>query len=209
MPPDQLAARLRQVLAGPLPGRRAQRRMAPDLSYGRHSDPPAWNARRAAVMALLYPRAGVWHLLLTVRPPHLQDHAGQVCLPGGAIHADETIETAALRELQEEVGVPPEQVQLVGRLSPINLYVSNFSVTPCVAVTPQAPDFQPSPEEVAELIELPMASLNDPSIRGHDRIPGRAAPFSAPYYAFHAHRIWGATAMMLSELAAVWECMQS
>ncbi len=204
MRPELLIERWRERLGQPLPGRAAQSRMAPDLSYGRHSDRPAWNARPAAVMALLYRRGKRWQLPLTVRPPHLNDHAGQICLPGGALQAGETPDEAALRELREEVGVGPEGVQIVGSLSRINLFVSNFSVTPCVAVTSEAPQFAVDPGEVAELIELPLDALLDPCIRGHDRIPGRAIPISAPFYEFDGHRIWGATAMMLSELAAVW-----
>lgn len=192
-------------LRKPLPGRVAQSWMAPGLSYGRHSDRPAWNARPAAVMALLYRRGNHWHLPLTVRPPHLSDHAGQICLPGGAIQAGETPNEAALRELHEEVGAGPEGVRIVGHLSRINLFVSNFSVTPCVAVANDAPRFTLDPGEVEELIELPLDVLLDPNARGRDRIPGRAIPISAPYFNYRGHRIWGATAMVLSELAAIWQ----
>lgn len=183
--------------------------MAPDLSYGRHSDPPAWNARPAAVVALLYRQGNEWRLPLTVRPPHLSAHAGQICLPGGAIHAGESVEQAALRELQEEIGVAADAVQLVGRLSPINLFVSNFHVAPCVAVTKAAPSFTLEPGEVTEVIELPLDALLDPTLRKHDRIPGRRIALSAPYYEYQGSRIWGATAMMLSELAEVWEEMMN
>ncbi len=204
MRPEMFIERWRTRLAQPLPGRAAQSRMAPDLSYGRHSDPPAWNARPAAVLALFYRQGNQWRLPLTVRPAHLSAHAGQICLPGGAIQEDESIEQAALRELQEEIGIAPEGVQLLGRLSPINLFVSNFSVTPCVAMTEAAPQFVLEPGEVNEVIELPLERLLDPAARGHDRIPGRAIPLSAPFYEYQGHRIWGATAMMLSELAAIW-----
>lgn len=204
MRPERLIERLRARLAEPLPGRAAHRLMAPDLSFGRHSDPPAWNARPAAVMALLYRRGREWRLPLTVRPETLQDHAGQICLPGGASHAGETPEEAALRELYEELGIESAGVELLGRLSPINLYVSNFAVTPSIAVARDAPKFTPSAAEVAELIELPLTVLLDPAARGHDVIPGRLLPLSAPYYEYRGHRIWGATAMVLSELAAVW-----
>ncbi len=205
MRPEQVIERLRARLAEPLPGSAAHRLMAPDLSYGRHSDPPAWNARPAAVMALLYRHSREWRLPLTVRPANLQDHAGQICLPGGASHAGETPEEAALRELHEELGIASAEVELLGRLSPINLYVSNFAVIPSVAVARGAPKFVPSAAEVAELIELPLAALLDPASRGHDVIPGRLLPLSAPYYDYHGHRIWGATAIILSELASVWQ----
>lgn len=204
MRPEQWIERLRTRLAEPLPGRAAHRLMAPDLSYGRHSDPPAWNARPAAVIALVYRRGGEWRLPLTVRPAHLHDHAGQICLPGGASHAGETPEEAALRELHEELGVDSADVELLGRLSAINLYVSNFAVIPSVAVARSEPRFIPSSAEVAELIEFPLSALLDPALRGHDLIPGRLLPLGAPYIEFQGHRIWGATAMILSELGEVW-----
>lgn len=204
MRPEQTIERLRTRLALPLPGSPAQQRMAPDLSYGRHSDPPAWNARPAAVIALLYREGREWRLPLTVRPAYLVDHGGQICLPGGAMHAGESIDEAALRELHEELGVEPSAVQLLGKLSPLNLFVSNFHVTPVVACLAAKPAFAPAAAEVAELIELPLRLLNDAAHQGRDLIPGRLLPLSAPYYDFAGHRIWGATAMMLSELAAIW-----
>jgi 8-oxo-dGTP pyrophosphatase MutT (NUDIX family) len=204
MRPERVIERLRARLSEPLPGRAAHRLMAPDLSFGRHSDPPAWNARPAAVMALLFRRGREWRLPLTVRPTHLTDHAGQICLPGGASDANETPEEAALRELHEELGIVSAEVELLGRLSPINLYVSNFAVTPSVAVARTAPRFIPSAAEVAELIELPLSTLLDQRSRGHDTIPGRLLPLGAPYFEYEGHRIWGATAMILSELAEVW-----
>jgi 8-oxo-dGTP pyrophosphatase MutT (NUDIX family) len=204
MRPEHTIERLRERLASPLPGAAAQERMAPDLSYGRHSDPPAWNARPAAVIALLYRAGREWRLPLTVRPVHLVDHAGQICLPGGAMHAGETTEEAALRELHEELGIEPLAVQLLGKLSPINLFVSNFHVTPVVAYADAPPVFSPAEAEVAELIELPLNKLLNTRHQGRDVIPGRILPLSAPYYVHGRHRIWGATAMMLSELAAIW-----
>ena len=102
---DEQLIRLRDRLAEPLPGRCAQARFEPELAYGRHSGPAPSSARQAAVVVLLYEHAGEWTTPLTVRPAHLTNHAGQVSLPGGLVEPGETTAAAALRELEEELGV--------------------------------------------------------------------------------------------------------
>lgn len=198
--PATLAARFG---AGPLPGREAQRELEPALCYGRHFGPPTRRARQAAVVALLYPRAGEWHLPLTVRPGTLPSHAGQISLPGGALNAGESPSQAALRELQEELGVSAPQVTLLGELSPLYVFVSEYSVTPCVAAVNARPDFQPSADEVHELLEVPLALFLEPAHRGRHTRRVRGIELSVPHFLWGRHRIWGATAMMLSELAGL------
>src|SRR5690606_9786945 len=114
--PEQLARRLQQ---GQLPGRKAQARFEPLLSYGRHFGPPRYDARPAAVIALLFPAEGDWHLPLVLRPARLAAHGGQIGLPGGVVEPGESAQQAALRELEEELGVPPGAVHTIGELSPL------------------------------------------------------------------------------------------
>lgn len=199
--PRLLADRLKQ----PLPGKLAQRRFEPELSYGRHYEPPPPDARRAAVVALLYQRHGQWHIPLTVRPQTMADHAGQVALPGGMIEPGEASDAAALRELHEELGVPNEGIELLGRLSDIYVFVSNFSVTPWVAVCREPPTLLPDQREVAEVLDVPLAHLLDPANRGAHQHETRGLQFTAPHVLFAGHRIWGATCMMLAELTALIE----
>ena len=200
---DDLQNRLAKRLAEPLPGRRAQARFAPELSYGRHSGPPPRHARRAAVVALLDPSDNSWSIPLTLRPDHLPDHAGQVCFPGGALDPGETYEAAALRELHEELGVETHEVQLAGMLSPLYVFASNFWVTPLVAVARQPLAFAPNPAEVAELVMLPKQRLLDPKFHGATHIERGGVRFRAPHILCAGHRIWGATSMMLGELRAI------
>jgi 8-oxo-dGTP pyrophosphatase MutT (NUDIX family) len=195
-----LSSRLATLLDGKLPGGRAQRRFEPDLAFGRHTGPPAFDARDAAVVVLLYPVQGQPHLPLIVRPSNATAHPGQISLPGGAVEPGETSAEAALRELEEELGVAACDVTLAGRLSEVYLFVSNFRITPWVAIADSRPVLNPSPLEVAEMLEVPLAHLCDPAnirqtIRTHRAITLRAASF-----VWNGHQVWGATSMILGEL---------
>jgi 8-oxo-dGTP pyrophosphatase MutT (NUDIX family) len=232
MKPDRMSrislARLTEALAAelrrPLPGPTAQARFAPELSFGRHFGPVPESARRAAVVALLYPselEAAIeggcgdeadtlfsgWRLPLIVRPEHLEHHAGQIGLPGGMIESNESPAEAALRELHEELGVPSHEVELLGPLSSLYVYVSDNYVVPCVAITGQAPTFILNADEVAEIVELPLNCLLDPGRIAAEIREQHGVRVRAPYLAFGSHHIWGATAMILSELAAVLKCL--
>lgn len=196
--PSQLVERLQ----GQLPGPRAFAHLAPELSYGRHAGPAPYNARRAAVLLLLYPHSGQWHVPLTLRPTSMANHAGQISLPGGMIERGESSRRAAQRELTEELG-PTGGIEFLGRLSEFYVWISNFVVTPWVAYVPERPHWQPNPAEVQEVIELPVAHLLDPHQRGELLIERDSYKFIAPCYLWQEHRIWGATSMMLCELAAI------
>ena len=114
-----------------------------------------------------------------------------------------TIATTALRELHEELGIPSDRVQLLGPLTPIYVFASNFWVHPLVGIARHAPRFQPNPSEVAELVELPLNVLLDPANHGAHRIERGDIDFAAPHIECGRHQIWGATCMMLGELISV------
>jgi 8-oxo-dGTP pyrophosphatase MutT (NUDIX family) len=202
---DQLPERLAQEFAKPLPGRAAQCHFEPELSYGRHFGPPPADARPATVLVLFYPIAGHWHLPLTVRPATMVVHAGQISLPGGRVEADETSQQAVLRELEEELGVRGADVELLGRMSPLYLFASNFQVMPWVAWCARRPQLTPATGEVAEVLELPLEHLLLPASRGAHTRRHRGVTLSAPHFQWGRHRIWGATAMILGELVALVE----
>jgi len=201
--PEDLEAYLTERLRLPLPGRTAQSRYEPELSFGRHYAPPPADARQAAVLVLLYPQEQSWHVPLTLRPATMTDHAGQVSFPGGLIEPGESSEAAALRELEEELGIARSAVRVVGRLTPLYLFVSNFAVEPWVAVADARPDFQPNPSEVADVLELSLGHLVDPANFGQHKLNVRSLEIHAPHLLLGEHRIWGATSMMLGELADV------
>ena len=197
--PDRLAA----CLAALLPGPAYQSRFAPQLCYGRHQGPPPHDVRRAAVMVLLYPDREQWRLPLTLRPDFLPNHGGQISFPGGQIESGESIESAARRELQEELGTDGHGLRVLGRLSSVYVFGSNFLVTPCVAAVTSTPEFQPCANEVAEVLTPSLDELRDPQSRCTVTIERRGVSFGAPCIRIDRHCIWGATNMMLAEFLSI------
>jgi 8-oxo-dGTP pyrophosphatase MutT (NUDIX family) len=203
---------IRQALTSPLPGVKGQIKMAPQPRVGqinRWETPP--DCREASVLLLLYPHLtnGLdapypsqpeLHLVLTRRPEYPGAHSGQISLPGGRREAGESLQTTALREAYEEIGLVPTVVEVIGQLSPLYTPPSNFCIYPFVALSATRPDFQPDPKEVAEIIELPFSLLLNPALRKEEvwHFPNYGERH-VPFFDVFGHQVWGATAMILSE----------
>ena len=199
--PEQLASRL----SGPLPGPMIGSRFEPSPRLGGHYDQWPPDARQAAVLILLYPHADGWYIPFTVRPTHLPDHAGQICLPGGAIEPGEPSSHAAIREFHEEMGDSDLPIRLLGRLSMIYVRASNFCVDPWVGVADRRPVWSPSPVEVEQILEIPLDHLLDPNTLGCHERHDRDQRYEAPHFGWESHQIWGATCMILGEFVTVVE----
>lgn len=201
-----------------LPGSVAQEAMAPEYRRGDCVDPPEESLiaprgadparfvgpwREAAVLILFYEREGLIRFPLMLRPDGLGAHAGQVSLPGGSREPGESLEACALREAAEELGVDPGAVRTIRALSPLRVPPSRFVVQPYVGMAAGRPNFRPSPDEVAALLEPSLAELLDPAnaLVGESVYGGRC--WKVPYYLLAGQRVWGATAMILSELRAM------
>lgn len=192
----------RRALQEPLPGLGAQLRMAPRPRPTRPW-PPGHSPRRAGVLLLLYPAGGEWRFPLTLRTEGLATHQGQVSLPGGAWEpGDPTLQHTALRETEEELGVPAHLLEVVGKLTPLYTPPSDFCIHPFVAVMDSPPLFHPDPTEVAQVMETPLQALLDPEVRQWEERPVRGVLSRIPYFALGRQKVWGATAMVLAEFAA-------
>ena len=141
-----------------------------------------------------------WQIPLTVRPDHLRSHAGQVSFPGGAREPNETSQQAAIRELQEELGCDTSTIDIVGKLSPIYVYNSDFLVTPWIGITEHSLSFDPDANEVADWFGLSIDDLCKRLAVCKKQIARGRLCFSAPAFECQQHEIWGATSMILSEL---------
>ena len=197
--------RIRETLGAADRRERRFRANSHELDYGRHAGPPPYDARQAAVLVLLTELPAGWHLPLMVRPARASTHAGQVSLPGGRMEEGETPEACAVRETVEELGIAAEDVELVGRMSPVYIYASNNEMIPCLGVARRIPDFCPNPHEVARVFWMPIAALFEPARRGSHEIRRWGAAFQTPHIQWESERIWGATRIVLDELAELWK----
>lgn len=203
---DAFAARLEKRLAEPLPGLPAQLAMAPRPRRAPAHPADPERAMAAAVVAILFHDAksdGVPRLALTRRTDRVASHKRQICLPGGALDPGETPVAAALREVHEEIGVAPEWLRIVGRLTPLFIAVSGYLMEPFVAVAPRRPPFRVAEDEVDELLEVELPTLLDPKLRGERSTHRDGVPVVVPFFELDGREVWGATAMVLAELAAV------
>jgi 8-oxo-dGTP pyrophosphatase MutT (NUDIX family) len=171
--------------------------------------PPQADQRPAAVLCLLFDRAGEANVVLTRRPAHLRSHAGEVCFPGGRLRRGELPVAAALREANEEIGVAVDDIEVIGQLTPLTTTRSTAVVDCFVAKLPTpapgGPAFVPDPNEVDKVFWVPLAQLAATGAYHEELWPSRLAddgtPFRAvPFFRLDEDTVWGATGRLLAEL---------
>ncbi|MBN1132887.1 MAG: CoA pyrophosphatase [Bacteroidales bacterium] len=186
--------------SGPLPGHAAWEKMAPEFrgNFQHYVD-----RRIAAVLVIIFPYPKVHHLLFIKRNEYPGPHSSQISFPGG-LHETYDIDLShtAIREAREETGLN-EEIEILGTLTPLYIPISNFLVTPYVGWVSTPPAFKPDASEVKYLITVPISELLNGENIKREKMKGHDVEFMAPYYAFGKEKIWGATAMILSEFIEV------
>jgi len=157
----------------------------------------------SAVLILLYPKNNTFNFILTLRSNKVESHKGQISLPGGVQEKNESLEQTALRETNEEIGVLPKIIELLGNLSTIYIPFSGFNIYPYVGWTESVPDLQASEDEVEKIIEVSIDELIDDTNQRKKNTTIRGVPVTMPYFNLNNEIVWGATSMILSEFKEI------
>ena len=153
----------------------------------------------AAVLVPLYLDRGDLHAVFTKRRADLSRHPGEISFPGGRQDSpDEDLRLTALREAEEEIGLPPQDVDVVGALPPVGTFVTNYKIHSYVGVIKSGHAWTPQPAEVETVLELPVRAL----ISGFEmkRLVRKGVPFRTPTYTVGGNLVWGATARIVQHL---------
>lgn len=203
---DELTRFLEKRVQLSMPGDVAHLKMKPKMSNGsplnlKHSTPP----RKGGVLILLYEDEGKVHFPLIQRPNYDGIHSGQMALPGGRYEEEDQDQyQTALRETNEEIGVDHNKIEIIGSLSEFFVAASNYMVLPVIGKIDFKPKFIPEPREVSEIVTPPIIHLVDPMRLKEKEITVRKDfKLQCPYYDLEGRTVWGATAMMLSEMVEI------
>jgi 8-oxo-dGTP pyrophosphatase MutT (NUDIX family) len=205
---ENILAEIKHNLTLPLAGKDAQLRMAPS-----HRGELFRNIeenriiRQSAVLISLFIENDKINTLLIKRATYNGVHSGQVSFPGGKHEeTDESLIYTALREAQEEIGIDPLKVKVLGTLTPLFIPVSNMEVLPVVGFLQEKPDLYPNLEEVEYTITIPICHLKNPNNHLRKTINIREHEIEAPYFKVDCEDVWGATAMIISEFIELFNC---
>lgn len=188
-----------------LPGETSQFKMVPPFRQEllRKQGENIKNAKQSAVLALLYPNIqNLAHIVLILRKTYNGVHSAQIGFPGGKVEQEDmSLKHTALREANEEVGVLPHKVNVLKRLSQVYIPPSNFYVHPFLGITNTTPSFIKQDDEVDAIIEVALSDLLDDNKIITKRVStSYKVDVEVPAFKLNNHIVWGATAMMLSEL---------
>ncbi len=186
-----------------LPGEVAQNKLSPVISNSKYRLAPE-DHKKACVMGIIYPEGNELRMAFIERTfSHPDDkHGGQISFPGGKLEVeDETYLIGALREVEEEIGIPPEEINVIGQLTDLYVFASNFLVYPFLGYMEHAPAFIPQESEVASIVSFPIENLLSADIIDTKDLQVRNRVMKdVPYYKLNQHVLWGATAMITSEI---------
>jgi 8-oxo-dGTP pyrophosphatase MutT (NUDIX family) len=197
----EIVTHLRGAVQKPLPGLLAHKKLAPPLrELPSREGISKYNPKVAGVLAMIYPIAQLPHICLIKRQEYQGVHSGQISFPGGKMDSTDTNTwQTALRETEEEVGIHRQQINPIGRLTPLYIPVSNFYVEPYLGFSSKKPLFAIQTSEVSRVLEVPLNYFENFKQLGSYPVPGFPG-FKAPCFEIDDQIIWGATAMVLSEI---------
>lgn len=206
----EFCEKLGSALKEPLPGISSQLKMASHLrvdAIKRNFD--LTRAAKSAVLIVFYPSNGSVFFPLILRPAYDGIHSSQISLPGGRMElSDASLVQTALREAHEELAIQSHQVKVIGKLTDVYIPPSNYLVSPIVGYSETVPEFIPDPFEVEKVIETDLSLLFDKTLLKEKTIYVGDMSIRAPYFDFYGQTVWGATAMMLSELKDIIETIK-
>ena len=210
---EKLINKLRDSLAKELPGIKSWERMAVKSQEGNSIESESLQKyskwlneeklsvmKTAAVLIGFFEKGNNWYFPLIKRPMHEKNHPGQIALPGGARENNETLEETALREAFEEVGIIPNNVEIIGKLTPLPVPVSNYLIYPFVGIINKEPEWKINKDEVAELIILKLDDLIEADNGYSENWDLRGNKVKVPVFKLSDKTIWGATATVLCEM---------
>jgi 8-oxo-dGTP pyrophosphatase MutT (NUDIX family) len=193
-----------KILNVELPATMAHEKMTPTIRVDllKKINPDTINAKKAAVMMLFYPKNNQTHLVLILRNSYNGVHSSQIAFPGGKPEIiDVDLKETALRETYEEIGVLPDKIEVIRSFTEVYIPPSNYLVHPFLGISNQELQFIRQEEEVAGIIEFPLIDFLDDRIIQNKRLDtSYATNFEVPGFLVNEHFVWGATAMILSEL---------
>jgi 8-oxo-dGTP pyrophosphatase MutT (NUDIX family) len=161
-------------------------------------DVPGGRKESAVLVPLYADAAGMTHVVFTERRHDMRRHAGEISFPGGRREGEESLVRTALREACEEIGLPPDGVEIAGALEPVGTYVTNYKIYPFVGVIEAGLEWVLAETEVAQVLELSLDTLI--AAAGERRMVRRGMAFKTHTYEVGEHLIWGATARILADL---------
>jgi len=205
---DEFLVSLSKIKNIPLPAEASQFKMSPPFRrelISRYKEAMK-DAKRAGVLAMFYPNAtNETHLALILRKTYKGVHSAQIGFPGGKYEAeDKTLKHTAIRETWEEIGVPEHQIKILKQMTEVYIPPSNFYVQPYIGITKETPKFIKQDDEVEDIVEVSLAHFLDENTVGNKLVAtSYTAKIEVPAYELNGHVVWGATAMMLSEIKDV------
>lgn len=182
------------------------RRLRERLGSTPARDLPPHSYKRAAVLVPIFETHGSAHLLLTKRTDKVEHHKGQISFPGGGEEpGDTSLLDTALRETYEEIGLEPSSVEIWGRLDETETVVSGFAITPFVGKIPPPDDLRPNPNEIDQVIVVPLSLFLNPAQRRVERVVREGQEWEMIFFDYPPHVIWGATARIITSMLRVLE----